>query len=292
MYGRVSKPYILANRPFAPTLLRRTYAGIKQDDPSLHPTGANSEAAKSKGPLGNSQPKSDSTSTDQSNKTNGAGTESNRVVQNQKQRQQKTTPQQSNVQQSQMYTPADELQRRKTVAEMDEELRLRMSGRAGDGGEAGIEYEDGQPVAIRAICTNRPTFHRQKTTVHSSKGLQITQSTTLFFGLKSYISHRVAATEWQKKTCGHEACLTQRRRHCSRPSCNDCGTCRPLFNSHCRALNRRHYARPPHFTMTIVHPLLTLRSPLNDLTIPVPRSDWHGQTMALNLMLSKAASCK
>jgi hypothetical protein len=145
---------MLTGRPTVSILLRRTYAGTKQDDPSLHPTGANSEAAKSKGPLANSQPKSNSTSADQSNKTSGGGTESNRVVQDQKQRQPQTAPQQSNLQESQMYTPADEYQRRKTVAEMDEELRLRMSGRAGDGGEAGIEYEDGQPVAMKRSVKN------------------------------------------------------------------------------------------------------------------------------------------
>ncbi|KAI0427588.1 hypothetical protein F5Y09DRAFT_344550 [Xylaria sp. FL1042] len=37
----------------------------------------------------------------------------------------------------------------KTTAEMDEELKQKMSGIAGDGGEAGIEYEDGQPVAMK-----------------------------------------------------------------------------------------------------------------------------------------------
>ncbi|KAI1742448.1 hypothetical protein F4680DRAFT_446012 [Xylaria scruposa] len=35
----------------------------------------------------------------------------------------------------------------KTVAQRDEELRQKMSGIAGDGGEAGVEYEDGKPVA-------------------------------------------------------------------------------------------------------------------------------------------------
>jgi len=38
---------------------------------------------------------------------------------------------------------------KKTLAEMDEELRMKMSGLAGDGGEAGVEMEDGQPVAMK-----------------------------------------------------------------------------------------------------------------------------------------------
>lgn len=38
---------------------------------------------------------------------------------------------------------------RKTMAELDEELKQKMSGLAGDGGESGVEYEDGQPVAMK-----------------------------------------------------------------------------------------------------------------------------------------------
>ena len=38
---------------------------------------------------------------------------------------------------------------RKTMAQLDEELRQKMSGLSGDGGEAGVEYEDGQPVAMK-----------------------------------------------------------------------------------------------------------------------------------------------
>jgi len=37
----------------------------------------------------------------------------------------------------------------KTQAQLDEELRQKMMGLAGDGGEAGIEYEDGKPVAMK-----------------------------------------------------------------------------------------------------------------------------------------------
>jgi hypothetical protein len=43
---------------------------------------------------------------------------------------------------------------KKTMAQMDEELRLKMSGMAGDGGEAGVEYEDGKPVAMKRSVKN------------------------------------------------------------------------------------------------------------------------------------------
>ncbi|RWA05791.1 hypothetical protein EKO27_g9308 [Xylaria grammica] len=39
--------------------------------------------------------------------------------------------------------------KKKTMEQLDEELRLKMSGIAGDGGEAGVEYEDGKPVAMK-----------------------------------------------------------------------------------------------------------------------------------------------
>ncbi|KAF2766290.1 hypothetical protein EJ03DRAFT_242630, partial [Teratosphaeria nubilosa] len=42
----------------------------------------------------------------------------------------------------------------KTVAQMDEELRQTMAGHAGDGGGAGIEYEDGQPVSMKRSVKN------------------------------------------------------------------------------------------------------------------------------------------
>jgi hypothetical protein len=38
---------------------------------------------------------------------------------------------------------------KKTMAQLDEELRLKMSGLAGDGGEAGVELEGGQPVSMK-----------------------------------------------------------------------------------------------------------------------------------------------
>ncbi|KAL2015454.1 hypothetical protein VTK56DRAFT_5398 [Thermocarpiscus australiensis] len=36
-----------------------------------------------------------------------------------------------------------------TQAELDEELRQKMEGIAGEGGAAGVEYEDGKPVAMK-----------------------------------------------------------------------------------------------------------------------------------------------
>lgn len=37
----------------------------------------------------------------------------------------------------------------KTMAQLDEEMRLAMEGRAGDGGESGVELEDGKPVSMK-----------------------------------------------------------------------------------------------------------------------------------------------
>lgn len=39
--------------------------------------------------------------------------------------------------------------RAKTVGEMDDELRLKLEGISGEGGEAGLELEDGKPVAMK-----------------------------------------------------------------------------------------------------------------------------------------------
>lgn len=38
---------------------------------------------------------------------------------------------------------------KKTTVEKDEELREKMSLLSGDGGEAGVELEDGQPVSMK-----------------------------------------------------------------------------------------------------------------------------------------------
>lgn len=43
----------------------------------------------------------------------------------------------------------DMKQKQKTMAQLDEEMRQKMEGLAGDGGEAGAELEDGKPVAMK-----------------------------------------------------------------------------------------------------------------------------------------------
>lgn len=44
--------------------------------------------------------------------------------------------------------------RSKTQAELDAELKMKMEGIAGDGGASGVEYEDGQPVAMKRSVKN------------------------------------------------------------------------------------------------------------------------------------------
>ncbi|MCJ1252320.1 hypothetical protein MMC24_000125 [Lignoscripta atroalba] len=44
--------------------------------------------------------------------------------------------------------------KRKTMAELDEELRLKLEGISGDGGAAGLELEDGRPVAMKRGVKN------------------------------------------------------------------------------------------------------------------------------------------
>jgi hypothetical protein len=39
--------------------------------------------------------------------------------------------------------------KRKSTTELDRETQEKLSGVAGDGGEAGVEYEDGQPVSMK-----------------------------------------------------------------------------------------------------------------------------------------------
>ena len=41
------------------------------------------------------------------------------------------------------------LKRKKTMAELDTELREKLEGRSGDGGAAGLELEDGKPAAMK-----------------------------------------------------------------------------------------------------------------------------------------------
>jgi hypothetical protein len=44
--------------------------------------------------------------------------------------------------------------RKKTQAELDKELQLKLAGLAGDGGDAGVEYEDGKPVSMKRSVKN------------------------------------------------------------------------------------------------------------------------------------------
>ncbi|CAI6241176.1 unnamed protein product [Periconia digitata] len=43
---------------------------------------------------------------------------------------------------------------KKTQAELDKELQLKMQGLSGDGGDSGVEYEDGQPVSMKRSVKN------------------------------------------------------------------------------------------------------------------------------------------
>lgn len=40
-------------------------------------------------------------------------------------------------------------QKKKTMAELDDELRLKLEGISGEGGGAGIEYEGGKAVGLK-----------------------------------------------------------------------------------------------------------------------------------------------
>ncbi|MCJ1485163.1 hypothetical protein MMC06_005336 [Schaereria dolodes] len=44
--------------------------------------------------------------------------------------------------------------KRKTMADLDEELRLKLEGISGEGGAAGLELEDGKPVAMKRGVKN------------------------------------------------------------------------------------------------------------------------------------------
>lgn len=43
---------------------------------------------------------------------------------------------------------------RPTIAEQDEALKAKMAGLSGEGGEAGVEYENGEPVAMKRSVRN------------------------------------------------------------------------------------------------------------------------------------------
>ena len=68
----------------------------------------------------------------------------------QKQPSQEPTPEKASELKAQEVAALQQsTKRNKSAAELDEELRQKMSSLAGDGGESGIEYEDGQPVAMK-----------------------------------------------------------------------------------------------------------------------------------------------
>jgi hypothetical protein len=43
----------------------------------------------------------------------------------------------------------DTEQKKKTMAELDEELKLKLEGVSGEGGTAGVEYEGGKAVGLK-----------------------------------------------------------------------------------------------------------------------------------------------
>ena len=51
-------------------------------------------------------------------------------------------------------TASNDAPKKKSVLQQDEELRQEMSGLSGDGGESGIEYEDGKPVSMKRSVKN------------------------------------------------------------------------------------------------------------------------------------------
>ena len=52
-------------------------------------------------------------------------------------------------------TGAEEVsEKKKTQAELDDELRQKLEAMSGDGGAAGLELEDGQPVSMKRGVKN------------------------------------------------------------------------------------------------------------------------------------------
>jgi hypothetical protein len=57
--------------------------------------------------------------------------------------------------QEQTAKPTEEQKpKKKTQAELDQELQLKLQGLSGDGGDAGVEYEDGKPVSMKRSVKN------------------------------------------------------------------------------------------------------------------------------------------
>lgn len=53
------------------------------------------------------------------------------------------------VEQNAVKTSQGQKSTEKSLSQMDEEMRRAMEGLAGDGGEAGLELEDGKPVSMK-----------------------------------------------------------------------------------------------------------------------------------------------
>lgn len=54
-----------------------------------------------------------------------------------------------------LKTDAEEVsKKKKTQAELDDELRQKLEAMSGDGGAAGLELEDGQPVSMKRSVKN------------------------------------------------------------------------------------------------------------------------------------------
>lgn len=61
----------------------------------------------------------------------------------------------ANAPQTSTTKQADEAKpEKKTQAELDKELQLKLQGLAGEGGDAGVEYEDGKPVSMKRSVKN------------------------------------------------------------------------------------------------------------------------------------------
>lgn len=91
-----------------------------------------------------------------SSTTNSPSTSSSSPSKQQELNTQSTQPSSSaqELSASSNQSPSQEPKKKKTIAEQDAELQQKMSGLAGDGGEAGVELEDGQPVSMKRSVRN------------------------------------------------------------------------------------------------------------------------------------------
>lgn len=53
------------------------------------------------------------------------------------------------IEQNAVKTSQEHKSTKKSLSQMDEEMRRAMEGLAGDGGEAGLELEEGKPVSMK-----------------------------------------------------------------------------------------------------------------------------------------------